>query len=112
MPSHAELASRLLLDAAGFFKSIADQNPALKTQMTENATVFEQMAALLTQNPNGALDGKPTAHLVAQLLGDAANFFRSLGEQNPPLKEQMAENADIYDKIAALVSSNPTGILE
>lgn len=112
MPSHAELASRLLTDAASFFRTLAEQNQPIRTQMTENATVFEQMAAMLTQNPLGMLEDKPVAELTGRLLKDAATFFRALAEQNPPLKEQMTENANIYDRIAELVTQNPTGILE
>ncbi len=56
MPSHAELASRLLRDAAAFFKTIAEQNPPLKEQMDENAAVFEQVADLVETNPTGHVD--------------------------------------------------------
>lgn len=52
------------------------------------------------------------AELAAKLLRDAANFFRNVGEQNPPLKEQMSDNADVYDQVASLVEANPTGELE
>lgn len=112
MPSHAELANRLLLDAAGFFRTIGAQNPKLKNQMGENATVFEQIADLLKQNPSGSLDGKPISGLAASLLKDAGSFFRALGEQNAPLKEQMEENASIYDKIAELLNADPAGSLD
>ena len=40
MPAHAELASKLLVDAAGFFRTLGDQNEPLKEQMEENASVF------------------------------------------------------------------------
>lgn len=56
MPSHAELAAKLLRDAATFFKTIAEQNPPLKEQMDENASVFEQVADLVEQDPNGVID--------------------------------------------------------
>lgn len=52
------------------------------------------------------------AELAAKLLRDAANFFRNVGEQNPPLKDQMMDNADVYDQVASLVEGNPTGELE
>lgn len=112
MPSHAELASRLLVDAASFFRTLAEQNEPLKQQMTENADVFEQMAGLLNDNPNGELDGTSYGEMTARLLKDAANFFRSLAEQNEPLKEQMEENAGVFDQIADLVAKDPNGILD
>lgn len=56
MPSHAELAGKLLRDAAAFFKTIAEQNPPLKDQMDENADVFEQVADLVETDPNGQIE--------------------------------------------------------
>lgn len=56
MPSHAELAAKLLRDAAAFFKTIAEQNPPLKDQMAENADVFEQVADLVEQDPTGQIE--------------------------------------------------------
>ena len=43
MPSHAEVAAKLLRDAAGFFRNIGEQNEPLKDQMNENADVFEHL---------------------------------------------------------------------
>ncbi len=56
MPSHSELAAKLLRDAATFFKTIAEQNPPLKEQMDENADVFEQVADLVETDPNGQIE--------------------------------------------------------
>ncbi len=56
MPSHAELASKLLRDAAAFFHTIAEQNPPLKDQMDENADVFEQVADLVENDPMGQIE--------------------------------------------------------
>ncbi len=56
MPTHAQLAARLLRDAAKFFRTIGQQNPALKPQMDENATVFDQVATMVEQDPTGAVD--------------------------------------------------------
>ena len=56
MPSHAELASKLLRDAAAFFHTIAEQNPPLKDQMDENADVFEQVADLVEKDPMGQIE--------------------------------------------------------
>jgi len=56
MPSHAQLAAKLLRDAATFFKTISEQNPPLKEQMDENADVFLQVADLVEQNPTGVIE--------------------------------------------------------
>ncbi|AEP08530.1 hypothetical protein [Micavibrio aeruginosavorus] len=59
MATHAELAARLLRDAAFFFRTVAEQNPVLKDQMEENATVFEQVANMVEADPLGHLpDGE------------------------------------------------------
>lgn len=55
MSTHAQLAARLLRDAAVFFRTIGDQNPSLKPQMDENANVFEQVANLVENDPTGAI---------------------------------------------------------
>ena len=52
------------------------------------------------------------AVLAAKLLRDAATFFRNVGAQNPPLKEQMDENASVYEQVADLVEKEPLGELE
>lgn len=56
MSTHAQLAARLLRDAAGFFRTVGEQNAILKPQMDENADVFEQVAVLVEQDPNGKID--------------------------------------------------------
>ena len=50
--------------------------------------------------------------LAAKLLKDAAVFFRTIGEQNPPLKIQMDENAAVFEQVADLVEQNPTGVID
>lgn len=65
MPSHAELAGRLLRDAAKFFRTIGEQNQALQAQMDENANVFEQVATLVEQDPNGTIEENEGAPPVA-----------------------------------------------
>lgn len=112
MPTHAELAGKLLIDASGFFKTLAEQNPDIQAEMTENAGVFEQMAALVTQDPQGVINDTPHSELAGKLLKDAATFFRTLAEQNEPIKEQMEENANVFDQIAALVSEDPLGVMD
>jgi hypothetical protein len=56
MPTHADLAAKLLRDAAKFFRSLGENNPELKTDMEENADVFEQVADLVESDPDGELD--------------------------------------------------------
>lgn len=112
MPTHAELSVNLLRQAAGFFKSVAAENPAVRKDMLENAETFEQVAVMLDHSPQGQTGGKTHAALAAGLLKDAAGFFRSLGAQNPPVAEQMDLNAEIFEQMAALVSQSPLGILD
>jgi len=59
MPSHAELAAKLLNDAATFFDNVALQNPEIGQQMMENAEVYRQVAELVAADPLGeiAIDG-------------------------------------------------------
>ena len=52
------------------------------------------------------------AALAARLLRDAATFFRTIAEQNPSLMDAMSENASIYDEVATLVETNPSGVIE
>ncbi len=49
------------------------------------------------------------AEIAARLLRDAAGFFRSVGEQNPPLKEHMDNNAQAFEIMADRVETDPTG---
>lgn len=52
------------------------------------------------------------SELAAKLLRDAAAFFQTIAEQNPPLKEQMDENADVFKQVADLVETDPNGVIE
>ena len=52
------------------------------------------------------------AELASKLLRDAATFFRNVAAQNEPLREQMNDNADVYDQVARLVASNPLGTID
>lgn len=56
MPTHADLAAKLLREAAGFFNTVGEQNPTLKDQMDENAAVFRQVAGLVEQDPTAELE--------------------------------------------------------
>jgi hypothetical protein len=52
------------------------------------------------------------AQLASKLLRDAATFFRNVGAQNEPLREQMNDNASVYDQVADLVEKDPNGVLD
>mgnify|MGYP007088348899 FL=1 len=56
MATYAQLGSKLLRDAATFFRNVGAQNEPLREQMNDNATVYEQVAELLEKDPNGQLD--------------------------------------------------------
>jgi hypothetical protein len=48
--------------------------------------------------------------LSAKLLRDAATFFRNVAAQNAePLREQMNDNATVYDQVADLLEKDPLG---
>ena len=51
------------------------------------------------------------AKLAADLLRNAATFFRDVAGQNPDLTDQMLANAGTFDTIAKLVEDDPTGEL-
>lgn len=111
MSTHAHTAAKLLIDAGEFFRALGEQNPPIKEQMAQNASVFDQIAELVIKDPFATLDDRTYAELAARLLGDAASFFRTLAEQNSNLKKQMNENAFVYEKIAALLRENPNGTM-
>jgi len=52
-PTHTELAAKLLLDAAQFLTTIADQNPEMSGEMRENADVFAEVARRVRDDPTG-----------------------------------------------------------
>ena len=49
------------------------------------------------------------AQIAANLLRNAATFFRDIGGQNPDLAEQMEVNARTYDAVADMVEQDPNG---
>ncbi len=53
--THTELAIRLLRDAAGFFRNVGEQNPSMQAQMNDNADVYERVAELIEQDPQGEI---------------------------------------------------------
>ena len=132
MPSHAELSSQMLKDAAQFFITVGEQNAPLQDQMTEHARVFEQIAGLVEFNPTGVIaegegaegaipvasnDGAETpqithAQLAARLLRVAAEFFMTVGQQNSAMEQQMTEHATAYQQVATLIEHDPHGVIE
>lgn len=60
MPTHAEIAAKLLRDAAVFFRTMAEhnENEDFQSQMQENADVFEKVATLVESDPSGQLEGQ------------------------------------------------------
>ena len=52
------------------------------------------------------------AELAVILLRDAAGLMRKVADQNPALSEQMRGNADVYETVAELLSTNPNGTVE
>ncbi|HEY1097264.1 MAG TPA: hypothetical protein VGF14_08495 [Alphaproteobacteria bacterium] len=53
--NNAQLAARLLRDAAEFFHHLAKDNPEMAEAMLENAAIYEQVADLVETDPLGAL---------------------------------------------------------
>jgi hypothetical protein len=54
--AHKDMAAYLLRNAASFFITVGEQNNALMEMMKENATVFEQVAALVEADPLGLIE--------------------------------------------------------
>jgi hypothetical protein len=52
------------------------------------------------------------AELAARLLRDAATMFRSMGGDDAELGQRVEEFAQVYDQVADLVESDPTGSIE
>lgn len=47
------------------------------------------------------------AQIAAKLLRDAAEFFRSVGEQNPDMNADLERNARRYELVAGWVDARP-----
>lgn len=56
MPNNAEIAAKLLRDAADFFRHVGDQNAPIKPQMDHNARAFETVADMVEADPTGEFD--------------------------------------------------------
>lgn len=112
MMTHAQLAAQLLNDAATFFKNVAESNADVAEDMLANAEVFENLAMLLSTDPDGETGGERHAVMAARLLHDSAQFFKSLANDNEPIREQMTENARVFEDISVRVGENPLGTLD
>ena len=110
MPTYAEHASDLLNEAAAFFIKTSENNEAVKAQMQQNAGTFQQMAALIKDHPLGQIEHLSHGEMAGRLLKDAAIFFRTIADSNPPIAEQMNHNASVFDELAERVSEDPNGI--
>ena len=53
MATNAEISARLLRHAAEFFRHVGEQNPNLRQQLDSEAKVFETVAEVVEQDPNG-----------------------------------------------------------
>ena len=49
------------------------------------------------------------AELAAQLLREAAQFYRVIARDNADLADEMTDNAAVYEQIALLVETDPVG---
>jgi len=54
--SYVDLAIKLLRDAAGFYRNVGEQNRPIKSEMFDNADVYDQVADLLEEDPAGFLE--------------------------------------------------------
>lgn len=59
MATHAQIAARLLRDAAKFFRNVAAQNEALRETLNDNANVYDEVATLVETAPMTVLDLGP-----------------------------------------------------
>jgi hypothetical protein len=77
----------------------------------ESTLVCEPLAVARVYPINNVRKNNMVTHakLAAQMLREAAIFFRSVADDNPSLAEEMMENASVYDEVAALVESDPLG---
>jgi len=56
MATNAEIAAKLLRDAATFFRHVAEQNAPIREQMNSNAKAYEVVAELVEGDPTASFD--------------------------------------------------------
>ena len=59
MATHAQIAARLLRDAAKFFRNVGAYNEALRETLNDNAKVYDEIATLVEDAPLAELDLGP-----------------------------------------------------
>ncbi len=52
------------------------------------------------------------AQVSARMLRDAATFFRNVAAQNEALREQLDDNATVYETMADLLEKDPFGEID
>lgn len=55
MVTNAKVASKLLREAAQFYRTLGGSSPELKDRMEEFSDLYEEVAGLLDADPQGAL---------------------------------------------------------
>jgi len=99
-------------EAALFLKALAEQDENTEDRLVENAKIFEQVSQLLEDDPHQVLNETKVTDVAHRLLIDGGIFFKSIGEHNEEIKEQMEMNAGVYERLAELVKNDPDGIIE
>lgn len=56
VPATNEMAAMLLKEGSTFFRKLAEGNPQMQEQMESNAGIFDNVATLVAQDPEGQLD--------------------------------------------------------
>ncbi len=55
MATHAQLAAKLLRNAAGFFRALGEQNATIRQDMETNARTCDTVADLVETDPTGVV---------------------------------------------------------
>jgi len=55
MVTNAQVASKLLREAAEFYRTLGGNSPELKDRMEEFGNLYEEVAVLVDNDPQGAL---------------------------------------------------------
>lgn len=58
MPTHAELAAKLLLESAKFYRAVGDDNPEMRESMESMASACDTVADLVASDPTGELSAE------------------------------------------------------
>ena len=55
MPTHAEMAAKLLKESAKFYRAVGSDNPNLNESMESMANACDTVASLVEKDPTGEL---------------------------------------------------------